>query len=101
MKHIKKGSIIYSDSWSGYGDLGTLGYIHEQVNHSETFKNPDNQSCTNTIEGNWSGIKKNIPNRMRTRNLVKGKLIEYIWRRKNKYDLWKGFVEALKICHVE
>ena len=47
------------------------------------------------IEGTWAGVKQKIPVRNRTLG-IEGNLWEFIWRRRNKNDLWGGFVEALK-----
>ena len=39
-QRIKVGSIIYSDCWSSYAQLNTLGYEYYTVNHLENFKDP-------------------------------------------------------------
>ena len=57
-KHIKTGSIIYSDMWKGYCKLEQFGFSHLTVDHSKHFKDPKTGACTNTIEGIWSGINK-------------------------------------------
>lgn len=60
--HVLPGSIIWSDCWRGYRDLGQLGgvspYEHHTVNHSRFFKDPDTGVCTNYVEGYWSTLKQ-------------------------------------------
>ena len=34
-KYIRTGSTIMSDEWRAYADIGTSGYTHQTVNHSE------------------------------------------------------------------
>jgi hypothetical protein len=46
--------------------------------------------------GTWNGIKINISSRDRTKEIMPWKLVEFIWRRKNKNNEWNNFVDALK-----
>jgi transposase-like protein len=94
LRHVLQGSIIITDFWRGYLGLEEHGYIHQRVNHSESFVNAENGACTNTIEGTWSGIKRAIP--VRNRTMTCGNhLWEFIWRRRHSDDLWQGFLDAL------
>jgi transposase-like protein len=94
-RHVRPGSIIHTDLWRGYIGLELLGFIHKTVNHSLFFVGPDGVH-TNTIEGCWNGVKLKISVRNRNKNDMDDCLLEFIWRRKNKDDLWGGFIEALK-----
>jgi hypothetical protein len=93
---IKEGSIIQTDMWKGYLGLEKLGFSHGMVNHSENFKDPNTGIHTNTIEGTRNGLTLVIPPRNRNKKSINEHLIEFIWRRKNKKDLWNGFLNALK-----
>jgi transposase-like protein len=51
-KHVEPGTIIRTDMWKAYNDLGELGYQHKVVNHSDKtnpFVAPDG-THTNRIE---------------------------------------------------
>jgi transposase-like protein len=96
-KHVRKGSIIYTDGWRGYLNIENLLKIqHFTVNHSETFVDPNTGVHTNSIEGTWSGIKFNISPRNRTKTTITNHLLEYIWRKENKNHLWRAFLNLLK-----
>lgn len=64
IKHVKPGTEIWTDCWSGYKSLKTLGnvspYIHMTVNHSENFVDPTTGTCTNMVEGYWSKFKRHL-----------------------------------------
>jgi hypothetical protein len=96
--NVKKGSIIFTDCWKGYSDeeLKNNGFLHDTVNHCYYFVDPVTFVHTNTIEGLWSGIKRNIPIQHRTKKFIDNDLFEYIWRRENKNNLWFCFLEAIK-----
>lgn len=97
-KHVAPDSIIYSDLWRAYVNIGEkLGFRHYTVNHSESFVNPENGVNTNTIEGEWSGLKRKIPTRNRNKEQIDAFLLESIWRRNNKDNLWNSFITALQV----
>ena len=97
VSHVRPGSVIMTDMWRSYSVLGGGTYAtHLTVNHSKEFINNDNGCCTNTIEGTWNGVKLSIQPRQRTRDIAPGCFQEFIWRRKNKADLWEGFLNALR-----
>jgi ISXO2-like transposase domain len=98
--YAKPGSVIVTDGWAGYLGISALGYRHKIVNHSETFVNEEGFH-TNNIEGTWNSIKSGISSRNRTTNSMRGKLFEYIWRRKNEGNIWNALIEAMRIGHVD
>lgn len=95
-RHVRPGSIVYTDLWRGYCNLGELGVTHQTVNHSVHFRDPVTGVHTNTIEGTWAGLKAKIPPRNRTREGVEDHLLEFIWRRRNAERLWTSFLDALR-----
>ena len=57
-KFVKEGSTIYSDEWWAYQGLNE-NYNHSIIDHRrKQYKNGD--TCTNTIEGVWSHLKRTI-----------------------------------------
>jgi transposase-like protein len=93
-KYVKRGSIVYTDMWRGYGSLNRY-FRHVRINHGNNFVDPVTGAHTNTIEGTWNGIKIKIRPRDRNEDSINDHLLEFIWRRKNRGDLWKGFLDAI------
>ena len=58
LTHVKKGSRICSDEWTGYKSL-SLYYQHDSICHSR-FERANGDITTNTIEGFWSLLKRSI-----------------------------------------
>jgi len=85
-EYVEPGSIIITDCWASYKDLGKLGYTHMNVNHSENFVDPDTGACTNLIENRWWCIKRELPSsHCRQKNFALH-LVEYMWRVKHGND---------------
>ena len=100
-RHVRPGSIVYTDLWRGYSGLSeALDVQHMTVNHSLHFVSPDGIH-TNTIEGTWNGIKFIVPARNRTFSGMTEYLPEIIWRRMNNDDLFGGLIRALQITLYE
>lgn len=59
---VAPGTIIVSDSWMGYMNLGKYGHIHKTVNHSIEFVNKEGFHM-NKIEGHWQKMKAKLPTR--------------------------------------
>jgi transposase-like protein len=57
LSNVKYGSKVYTDQAVGY-DLLRRRYIHETVNHAETYVN--GQVHTNSLENFWSLMKRNL-----------------------------------------
>ena len=84
VKHVDSESVIYSDCWKGYSNLIEQFSEHLTVNHSENYKNPITGVHTNTIEGNWCGIKLTIPAKNRTRSRINLYLTRFMLLRNEK-----------------
>ena len=91
---IKPGSIIHSDCWQSYNDLGTMGYTHVTVNHSKEFKNRRNGTCTNGIESDWRHAKVLMPRYGVHRGMHSTYLAEFMWRRMHMED--DKFIQLIK-----
>lgn len=100
IENIEKGSIVCSDMWRAYIGLDDLGYEHNVVNHSQNFKDPTTGTHTNTIEGCWNGLKLQIPPRSRTKT-IDAALLEAIWRKQNKFNLWPALLACLRDYHYD
>ncbi|KAF7685122.1 hypothetical protein CDIK_4129 [Cucumispora dikerogammari] len=51
VKHVELDTLIFTEHWNGYLSLSNIGYLHERVNHSRNFLNPDYKSIhTQSIE---------------------------------------------------
>ena len=60
-RRIRPGTWIMSDEWKSYRWLDQNGYLHDTVNHSENFINPENPEVhTQTIESIWNSLKSKI-----------------------------------------
>ncbi|CAG8589505.1 6211_t:CDS:2 [Ambispora leptoticha] len=95
--NVEKGSIIYTDQWKAYDDITPiLGNQHGNVNHSKYFKDPETGIHTNTIEGNWNGLKILIPARNRNKERIEPYLLEYVWRRQYQGQLWTTMIKAIR-----
>ena len=83
IKYVRKGSVIYSDSWKGYNTdrLVGLGYTHGTVNHSQHFKDPVSGVHTNTIESTWHHLK-HFKHHRHSKELRASYFAEFIFRRK-------------------
>ena len=101
-RHVKPGSIIYSDLWRSYSSIERdIGLQHYTVNHSINFVDSETGVHTNTIEGTWSGVKKRIPVRNRIKSRIDSHLLEFIWRRTNNENLFVAFFNALRDIYFD
>ena len=77
---VLPGSSVISDCWSAYKCLEDEGFQHLSVNHSLNFVDPETGAHTNSIEGTWSAIKRDMP-RNYDKNHFDSYLGESMWRR--------------------
>ena len=96
-QYVRRGSYVVTDCWARYNNLQELGYVHATVNHSRWFKDPTTGACTNTIEGKWNGIKKQIPRQgFRSAVVLQSYLGEHMWRQQNKTTCWHSLMRMLR-----
>lgn len=79
-RYVEPGSFIHTDSWGGYNDLNSLGYVHLTVNHSVNYVDPDTGAHTNDIEGAWNSIKAPYKRMRGNRKHLQSHLDEAAWR---------------------
>lgn len=94
-KHVKEGSIIYTDYWSAYDSLSTYGYyIHNRVYNSD----PDNPSETDAeqIQSQWRHFKTRF-HKVRYSGNFEDWLVNYLWRNDIRKNCLDAFEELLKI----
>ncbi|XP_014778708.1 uncharacterized protein LOC106875185 [Octopus bimaculoides] len=60
MENVVQGSIIFTDEWASYRELQRLGYIHNTVDHSRNFVDPESGATTNHVEAYCSRIKSKL-----------------------------------------
>lgn len=96
LKYVKRNSIIYSDSFSSYNNIKEFFSDHKKVNHSLHFVDPVTKVHTNTIEGNWNGIKLTLPIRKRTKKLIGLQLIRFMIKRENPNDFLDKLLSYLE-----
>jgi len=90
VKKVRRGSIVYTDRWSGYDSLMFCGYKHLSVDHRYRFK--CGRVYVNGIEGFWSFAKERL---IKHHGISKERSLYYIkemeWRYNNRdsnlYDL--------------
>ncbi len=94
-KYIHPESIIYSDCWRGYSLVNTHFSDHLTVNHSVSFVDFISGVHTNTIEGNWVGLKQGVPVQNRTKNRIVLYLLRYMFKRNSIDDPFEYFIKFL------
>lgn len=82
-RYVHPGSNINTDCFKSYNNLHLLFASHNTVNHSLFFVDPETGIHTNTIEGNWKGVKENVPIRSRTACLIPIHLVKVMINRLN------------------
>jgi transposase len=84
---VLPGSLIYSDEWRAYDALGTMGYTHQRIRHSERVY-VSGDVHTNTIEGFWSLVKRGIDGVYHSvsKKHLQGYLNEYAWRYNQRFE---------------
>jgi len=93
---VTPGTTIWSDEWAAYRQLSSLGFVHETVNHSRHFKDPDTGVCTNHVEAYWNAVKRRFKQMVGTsEDMVSSHLDEHRWRQ------WFGSTEKLAYLNLK
>lgn len=85
VKKVRRGSIVYTDKWSGYDSLMFCGYKHLNIDHEHKFK--QGKVYINGVEGFWSFAKERL---IKHHGISKEKFLLYIkemeWRYNHKEE---------------
>ena len=80
-KRVKRGSIVYSDTWKGYTGVAAKGYVHRFVEHGKGEFSDGKGSHINGLEGFWGYLKRNLASKGGIRReRLPLYLAEYVWR---------------------
>lgn len=92
-QHVRPRTRIITDGWLGYTQLSQSlnNYIHEVVNHTENFVDPQTGAHTQNIEGFWTHSKmKYKASRGFSANVRLNYLDEIQWRWNNRRQCLMG-----------
>jgi len=85
LKQVKKGSVVFSDTWRGYTGIASKGYVHRLVKHSkDSFVTDGNH--INGLEGFWGYLKRKLAAKGGIRqSRLHLYLGEYVWRYNHRH----------------
>ena len=85
-RHVRPGTIVWSDMWAAYNNVQHLPPVaqHQTVNHSIEFVNSATGVHTQNIESYWNRVKIKIK-RMRGCHdqMMSSYLDEFMWRERH------------------
>lgn len=97
-ENVIEGSEIWTDCWGGYINLNSLGYIHQTVNHSSNFVDPETGVNTQLIENTWWCLKRKLRSKgITNRSDLMLYFAEFLFKR--KYGI-ESFDMILKNIYV-
>ena len=85
-------SIIFSDQWRSYTALNSLNFIHETVNHSIEFVDPETGVHTQNIESFWNKVKMIIK---KSKGIIGYKLTEFLKEIMFKENIYRNNFEEI------
>ena len=79
-RNVLPGSIVHTDQWAAYNQLtfAATGYTHLTVNHSVNFVDPLSGCHTNTQEGLWHHVKKQMDSHQKLEDVF----VDFMFRRR-------------------
>jgi len=96
LKHVEKGSTIYSDQGGAFHHLSKHGYIHKTINHSKKeYVRGDKHTCT--IDGFWGRFKDSVlgTHRHISHKWAQGYIDEFCFRYNRNNDEDKIFEDLI------
>ncbi len=96
-ENVAPDTVIRSDEWRAYTNIGQLGYTHETVNHSENIVDPASGANTQRIETYWGHVKTKFLRNMRgsSRALLDSHLATYWWFNVHKDTPFADLCDAI------
>ena len=80
-KRVKRGSVVYSDTWRGYTGIAANGYVHRLIDHSKGEFSDNKGTHINGLEGFWGYLKRYLASKGGIRReRLPLYLAEYVWR---------------------
>ena len=99
-QHVAPGTIVHSDQWASYSQVGNLPNVaaHRTVNYSVQFVTPSGMHTQN-VDSYWNRAKMKLK-RMRgcTVQEVPSYLDEFIWRECFGKTAWEA-MDSISIIH--
>lgn len=83
-------TIIFSDEWAAYQRISEGSYIHDTVNHTLVFVDPESGVHTQNIESCWSSIKRKFKYMKGVHKThLQSYLNEFMWRQNSTEDIFE------------
>ena len=80
-QRVKRGSIVYSDTWKSYTGVAAKGYVHRLVEHGKGEYSDGKGNHINGLEGFWGYLKRKLAAKGGIRKeRLPLYLAEYVWR---------------------
>ena len=100
INHLLPGTVVMSDAWGGYANVGTINngvYVHEIVVHAHNFVDPLRADIhTQGIEGLWMQVKRKLRYQAGTsRELFQSYIAEFQWRYSHKEHTFGQYLDLL------
>ncbi|KCZ79757.1 hypothetical protein H312_02840, partial [Anncaliia algerae PRA339] len=85
--YLHSDSIIYTDGFKSYLGLDKYFICHKFVNHKKEYVVKNTDIHTNTIEANWSVLKRSIPPKYRSLERIMPYLVKFMIKRNEKGNI--------------
>lgn len=80
-QRVKRGSIVYSDTWKSYTGVAAKGYVHRLIEHGKGEYSDGKGNHINGLEGFWGYLKRRLAAKGGIRKeRLPLYLAEYVWR---------------------
>jgi transposase len=100
-KRVKRGSVVYTDTWRGYTGIAANGYVHRLVDHSSGEFSDSKGTHINGLEGFWGYLKRYLASKggIRQERLPLYPA-EYVWRfNHRKYSSNEQVIKMLQMLY--